>query len=68
MEYWSVDRDIEIEHELAGFIAQFGMLELWNNGIRDNAVVALENQNEHFGIDFILIVAYFLVRKQKMGV
>jgi hypothetical protein len=31
-------------------------------------MVGLENQNEYNGIDFFVIVAYFLEQKQKMDV
>jgi len=39
------------------------MMEFWNNGM-----MGLENQNENNCIDFLVIVAYFLGRKQKMDV
>jgi hypothetical protein len=45
-----------------------GMLEQWNNGFWDDGMVGLENQNEYNCIDFLVIVAYFLGRKQKMDV
>jgi len=34
----------------------------------DNGMVGLENQNEYNCIEFLVIVAYFLGRKQKMNV
>jgi len=34
----------------------------------DNGMVGLKNQNEYNGIDFLVIVAYFLGQKQKMDV
>ena len=43
-------------------------LEFWNHGFWDNGMVGLENQNEYNCIDFLVIVAYFLGRKQKMDV
>ena len=56
--------------------APIGMLELWNIGImgsglllgEDNGVVGLENHQEYNRIDFLVIAAYFLGRKQKMDV
>ena len=45
-----------------------GILEYWNIGFWDNGMMGLENQNEYNCIDFLVIVAYFLWRKQKMDV
>jgi len=42
------------------------MLEYWNYGFWDAGMVDLEKQNEHNCIDFLVIVAYFLGRKQKI--
>jgi hypothetical protein len=41
-------------------------MEHWNHGFWDNGMVGLDNQNEYNCIDFLVIVAYFLGRKQKM--
>ena len=43
-------------------------MECWNHGFWDNGMLDLENQNEYNRIDFLVIVAYFLERKQKMDV
>jgi hypothetical protein len=43
-------------------------MECWNHGFWDNGMLGLENQNEYNRIDFLVIVAYFLERKQKMDV
>ena len=53
-----------------------GILESWvlvsgPQGLRlgeDYGIVGLKNQNEYNCIDFLVIVAYFLVRKSKMDV
>jgi len=61
-----------------GAYAPIGTLEFWNighavkllryHGFWDNGMVGLENQNKQNCIDFLVIVAYFLGRKQKMDV
>jgi hypothetical protein len=51
-------------------------LHIWNDGImgsglrlgEDIGMVGLENQNEYKCIDFLVIVACFMGRKQKMDV
>ena len=56
--------------------APIGMMEQWNDGIMGSGLrlgenigmVGLENQNEYNCIDFLVILAYFLGRKQKMDV
>ncbi len=61
--------------QVRGF-APIGMLEFWNIGImgsdlrlgEDNGMVGFEIQKEYNGIDFLVIAAYFLGRKQKMDV
>jgi hypothetical protein len=53
-----------------------GMMEQWNDGIMGSGLrlgenivrVGLENQNEYNCIDFLVRLAYFLGRKQKMDV
>jgi hypothetical protein len=41
------------------------MMEQWNDGFWTIGMVGLENQNEYNCIDFLLILAYFMGRKQK---
>jgi hypothetical protein len=54
---------------IAPLRSAIGMMEQWNDGIMGSGImVGLENQNEYNCIDFLVIVAYFLGRKQKMGV
>jgi hypothetical protein len=66
---------------IAPLRSAIGMMEQWNDGIMgsDLRLVdpaarrecwngALENQNEHNCIYFLVILAHFLERKQKMDV
>jgi hypothetical protein len=53
---------------LAPLRSAIGMMEQWNHGFWNVGIVGLENQNEYNWFDFLVILAHFLGRKQKMDV